>query len=125
MHIGPIQIHYRKLVSSYRFIGSSLKRIKKKVSGLKIFGSDQEDNLVNAFKEEFPEAINLQCFRHFKQNIERRLSKWETIDREDVCVFFLRARATTFYNHSHNILRHFLISLPNFSFTTTKTKREN
>ena len=25
VHIGPIQTHYRKLVSSYRFIGSSLK----------------------------------------------------------------------------------------------------
>ena len=62
MHIGPIQIHYRKLASSYRFIGSSLKRINKKVSGLKIFGSDQEDSLVNAFKEEFPEPISLQCF---------------------------------------------------------------
>ena len=70
MHIGPIQIHYRKLFSSYRFIGSSLKRINKNVSGLKIFGSDQDDNLMNAFKEEFKEAINLQCFRHFKQNIE-------------------------------------------------------
>ena len=84
MHIGPIQIHYRKLVSSYRFIGSSLKRINKKVSGLEMFGSDQEDSLMNAFKEEFPEPISLQCFRHFKQNQERRLSKWKNIDREEV-----------------------------------------
>ena len=61
-----------------------MNRRNKKVSGLKIFGSDQEDNLVNAFKEEFPEAINLQFFRHFKQNIERRLSKWKKIDREEL-----------------------------------------
>ena len=62
VHIGPIQIHYWKFVWSYRFIRISFKPISKKVSGLKIFISDQEDNLVNAFKEEFPEAINLQFF---------------------------------------------------------------
>ena len=51
VHIGPFQIHYRKVVSSYWFIGSSLKQINQKVSCLKIFGSDQEEKLVNACKE--------------------------------------------------------------------------
>ena len=46
---------------------------------------------MNTFKEEFPEAINLQFFRHFKQNIERPLSKWKKIDREEVRMFCFSA----------------------------------
>ena len=72
--IPCILVKFKFIIESWfhlnRFIGSFLKQIEKKVSGLKIFGSSQEDNLAKVFKEEFPEANNFQCFRHFKQNIE-------------------------------------------------------
>ena len=123
VHIGPIQIHYWKLVWSYRFIRISFKPISKKVSGLKIFISDQEDNLVNAFKEEVPEAINLQFFHHFKQNAERRLSKWKKIYHKEVCAFCFSELDQLPSKNMFIIFWDFLIFLPNFPFTTTKAKR--
>ena len=89
VHIGPVMIHHRKLVSSYRFIGSSLKRIDDRIKNLKVFGTDDEENIITAFNAEFPEAVNLQCFRHFLKNVEKRLSKWKLADREEVSYFLL------------------------------------
>ena len=73
--IGPVQIQHRKLLSSYRHFGSSLKRCDPKLGSLKAFGSDDEENIVKAFLAEFPEAVNIQCFRHFRRTIEHRLGK--------------------------------------------------
>ena len=44
-HIGPVQIQHRKLVPSYRFFLSSLKRIESSIIDLKTFGTDKESNL--------------------------------------------------------------------------------
>ena len=41
VHIGPVQIHHRKLTSSYRFLPSSLKRINPSVKNVKIVGTRQ------------------------------------------------------------------------------------
>ena len=43
VHIDPVQNHYRKLVSLYRFMESLLKQMSKKGNCMKIFGSDEED----------------------------------------------------------------------------------
>lgn len=82
--IGPCQIQHRKLHSSYQFLASVLKREEPKLINLKVFGSESERNIITAFKEEFPNSINLQCFRHFRANIESRLSSWKPVDREEV-----------------------------------------
>ena len=74
-HIGPFQIQHRKLLSSYKFFTSSLKRMDQNMQRLKIFGCDDEKNIIDAFSDEFPESINLQCFHHFRKYIERKLSK--------------------------------------------------
>ena len=44
-HIGPVQIQHRKLVPSYKFFPSSLKRIESSIIDLKTFGTDKESNL--------------------------------------------------------------------------------
>ena len=44
-HIGPVQIQHRKLVPSYRFFLSSLKRTESSIIDLKTFGTDKESNL--------------------------------------------------------------------------------
>ena len=74
IHIGPMQVQHRKLKQSYQYFGSALKRFNPKISELKIYGTDNEKNLTDAFAVEFPIATNLQCFQHFKKCIERRLS---------------------------------------------------
>ena len=78
IHIGPIQVQHCKLKQSYQYSGSALKRFNPKISGLNVYGTDNEKNLTDAFTVEFPIATNLQFFRHFKNCIERRLSGWSS-----------------------------------------------
>ena len=84
-HIGPIQIQHRKLLSSYRYFGSFLKICDPKLGSLKAFSSDDEENIVKAFLAEFLEAVNVQCFRHFRRTIGKRLRKWRNNDGNEVC----------------------------------------
>ena len=83
-HIGPVQIQHRKLLSSYKYFASSVKRIEPSIIDLKTFGTDEESNIVDAFTQEFPSAVNIQCFRHFKKAIERKLKNWIGSDRNQV-----------------------------------------
>ena len=69
-----MQVQHRNLKQSYQYFRSVLKRFNPKVSELKIYGTENEKNLTNAFAGEFPIATNLQCFRHFKKCIDRRIS---------------------------------------------------
>ena len=39
---------------------------------------------LKAFLAEFPEAVNFQCFRHFRKTIEQRLGKWKNNDGNEV-----------------------------------------
>ena len=84
IHIGPMQLQYRKLKQSYQYFGSALKRFNPKISELKIYGTYNEKNLTDAFAVEFPITTNLQCFRHFKKCIERRLSGWSFKEKSQV-----------------------------------------
>ena len=38
------------------------------------FGTDGEEAVVKAFKQQFPFAVHLRCSRHMKQDIQRKLS---------------------------------------------------
>ena len=69
------QVQHCKLKQSYQYFGSALKRFNPKISELKIYGTDNKKNLTDNFAMEFYIATNLQCFRHFKKCIERRLSR--------------------------------------------------
>ena len=73
------------LLSSYKYFASPLKRIEPSIIDLKPFGTDGESNIVDAFTQEFPSAVNIQCFRHFKKDIERKLKNWIGNDRNEVC----------------------------------------
>ena len=61
IHIGPMQVQHRKLKQSYQYFGSTLKCFNPKISELKIYGSDNEKNLTDAFAVEFlsPQTYNI------------------------------------------------------------------
>ena len=69
---------------SYKYFASALKRFNPKIPELNICDIDNEKNLTDAFAVEFPMATNLQCFRHFKKCIERRLSGWSSKEKSQV-----------------------------------------
>ena len=49
----------RKLLLSYKYFPSSLKRIELSIIDLKTFGADEKSNIVDAFIQEFPSAVNI------------------------------------------------------------------
>lgn len=62
------------LPATYYFFSSSLVGIAPKLSNILAFGTDGEEAVVMAFKQQFPFAIHLRCFCHLKQDIQRKLS---------------------------------------------------
>ena len=56
-----------------KYFASSLKRIEPSITDRKTFCTDKESNIVDAFTQEFPSALSIQYFRHFKKAIERKL----------------------------------------------------
>ena len=49
--------------------------MKRELEGVQAFGTDGEEQLVKALSHEFPCALHLLCFLHFKRNIKQELSK--------------------------------------------------
>ena len=72
--LGPILVHQCRLYATYYFFASSLIGITPKLTNVLAFGTDGEEALVKAFKQQFPFAVHLRCSRHMKQDIQRKLS---------------------------------------------------
>ena len=47
--------------------------LRRSLEGIRVFGTDGETALVNAFAHEFLFAIHLYCFNHVRSNIKRKL----------------------------------------------------
>ena len=73
--IGPTLIHYRKTFASYLFFASAMVGHCKEIEQLRVFGTDGEKALIDAFTHEFPFAIHLTCFIHVRRNIKEELAK--------------------------------------------------
>ena len=80
IHIGAIQVQHRKLLQSYKYFAATLSRLNPEFKNLKVFGSDDESNIVNGFLTELNFAENLQCFRHMKKNVKYRMKGWSKQD---------------------------------------------
>ena len=102
IHIEPMQFQHRKLKQSYQYFGKALKLFNPNISELKIYGTDNEKNLTDAFAVEFPIATNLKCFWYFKKCIKRRLSGWSSKEKSQV---------------HHLIFKHFMIQATFFNLT--------
>ena len=72
--LGPLLVHQSKEYSTYHFFVSSLIGITPSLTGILAFGTDGEAALVKALKQQFCFAVHLRCFRHMRQDIERKLT---------------------------------------------------
>jgi len=70
--IGPLLIHYRKNFASFLFFASSLIGLRKSLEAIRVFGTDGEIALVDAFSHEFRFSTHLFCFNHVR-NIKKEL----------------------------------------------------
>ena len=85
--VGPTMIHYTKTFSSYMFLASSIVGQCRDTEKVRVFGTDGERALIDAFSHEFPFALHLTCFNHVRRNIKDELSKLAL--PEDICTEIL------------------------------------
>ena len=72
--LGPLFVHQSKSYSTYHFFASSLLGIAPRLVGVLAFGTDGEEALAKAFKQQLQFAVHLRCFRHMKQDIQRKMT---------------------------------------------------
>ena len=73
--MGPTMIHYTKTFPSYMFLASSILGQCRKTEQLRVFGTDGEKALIDAFSHEFPFALHLTCFNHVRRNVKDELCR--------------------------------------------------
>lgn len=71
--LGPILVHQRKTLETYHFFASTLVGLNPTFASVLVFGTDGEEAVVKAFKQQLTHAIHLRCFRHMKQDIQKKL----------------------------------------------------
>ena len=71
--LGPILIHQTKTFRPFHYFASTLIRLNPKLVGLRSYGSDGEPELIKAFSLCFPNAVQLRCTNHIRQNIKEKL----------------------------------------------------
>lgn len=71
--LGPVLVHQRKLFETYHFFASTLVGICPPLANALAFGTDGEEAVIKAFKQQMSSAIHLRCFRHMRQDIRRKL----------------------------------------------------
>ncbi|XP_065893381.1 uncharacterized protein [Dysidea avara] len=71
--LGPMLVHHQKKFSSYNFFASTLISLRPALRNIIAFGTDGENDLYKAFSVNFPYAIHLRCFRHYRSNLSSKL----------------------------------------------------
>lgn len=71
--IGPVLIHQQKLPMSYSYLASTCTSLRPSLKEILFIGTDDEKAIFNGVKTFFPHSLNIQCFRHMRNNISRKL----------------------------------------------------
>lgn len=73
--IGPLLIHQRLQFATFNYFLSTLVRNNKHLRYVLAFGTDGDQNLTDACGHNFPFALQLRCFIHFKHNLQEKIWK--------------------------------------------------
>ena len=71
--IGPILLSQTKSFDSYNYLFSKIVGLNKDIRKILAFGTDGEEELFKAMKYNFPYAVHLRCFSHFRDNCKTQL----------------------------------------------------
>jgi hypothetical protein len=71
--IGPLLISQTKSFDAYNYFFGKIVSLNKDTRGVIAFGTDGEEELFRAMKFNFPYAIHLRCFNHFRENCKDQL----------------------------------------------------
>lgn len=73
--IGPVLIHQRKQFNNYHYFTAAIVGFRQNLCSLTAFGTDGEVALVQACHSQFPSAVHLRCWLHFKDNLKNKLER--------------------------------------------------
>ena len=71
--IGPVLIHQRKQFANYLYLTSTMIAFRSGLHHLHAFGTDGEQALVQTCCSQFPKAVHLRCWLHFKDTLMNKL----------------------------------------------------
>ena len=71
--VGPMLVHQRMHFSTFNYFTSTLVSYNKSLRNVLAVGTDGDKNLTEALGHNFPRAIQLRCFVHFKKNVQQKL----------------------------------------------------
>ena len=71
--VGPMLVHQRMQFSTFNYFASTLIGYNKSLRNILAFGTDGDKNMTEALGHNFPFALQLRCFLHFKKNVEEKL----------------------------------------------------
>ena len=71
--IAPVLIHQQTDFPSSNYFAATLINHNKKLRNALCFGTDGDKALVETFEDNFPYALQLWCFVHFKKNVQEKL----------------------------------------------------
>lgn len=71
--VGPVLIHQQTDFASFNYFAATLVSSNKQLRNTLCFGTDGDKSLVEAFAHNFPYAMQLRCFIHFKKNVQEKL----------------------------------------------------
>ena len=73
--LGPILVHQKVDFPAFNYFASTLIGLRKELKHVLAFGSDGDKAMVEALSHNFPFAVQLRCFLHFKKNVEQKLKE--------------------------------------------------
>ena len=71
--VGPMLVHQRMQFATFNYFASTLIGNNKQLRNVLAFGTDGDKNLTEALGHNFPFALQLRCFIHFKKNVQEKL----------------------------------------------------
>ena len=71
--VGPMLVHQSMHFSTFNYFTSTLVSFNKALRNVLAVGTDGDKNLTEALGHNFPRAIQLRCFVHFKKNVQEKL----------------------------------------------------
>lgn len=73
--IGPIMIHEKKTKETYSAFSGTLRNLQPALRDVFAFGTDDEEALIDGFRNNFDRSVNLLCEIHLKKNVEKKLQE--------------------------------------------------
>ena len=74
--LGPLLVHQKVDFPAFNYFASTLIGLRKELKHVLAFGTDGDKAIVEALSHNFPFAVQLRCFLHFKKNVEQKLKEF-------------------------------------------------